>query len=183
VITSGSDALPPSPARRLVYRCGAGLALLVLALLAALVAADPAQARPQLTSSTPEDGERLDGGTTMDATLRFDTELADSGTTVHLYTKAGERLEEGVPQISGSSVTVGLPALPVGDYELRYRVVAAGDDSTTTGRVEFTIGARRSLLAWLGNTTALLWTAAGVACLAVGFLIAGLVQYYRQRRT
>lgn len=121
-------------------RVSIALAALVLGVVLACIplGALSAGAHDQLVSSTPESGQTLSEAP-AEATLEFSGEVAELGSEVALL-REGEDVElSGELKFEGTKVTVPLPELEPGAYELNWRVVSS-DGHPIAGTVPFIIG-------------------------------------------
>lgn len=119
----------------------AGAALAVLALGTALIVipADAASAHEQLLSSSPAAGERLPSPPT-EVRLEFTADVLGLGAVVLVMDGDDHNWAVGEAVVDGAVVTIPVdPAIPVGGYEVRWRVVS-GDGHPISDVIPFTIG-------------------------------------------
>ncbi len=103
------------------------------------LAAIPAQAHSELVSSSPTEGQALDGAPAQ-VELTFNEEISDAGLQVVAQGPQGA-VSLGTPQLAGPKVTVPWPqTAPAGSYTLSYRVVSA-DGHPIDGSLAFSYGA------------------------------------------
>ena len=115
---------------------------LVLALGVAIVAT-PARAHASLIATSPADGSRIE---TAPEQVSFEfsepVELELGGLAV--LDSSGDRVDEGAPELDGTTVSVQLRAdLPDDTYIATYRVVSE-DGHPVNGAIVFTVGATTS---------------------------------------
>lgn len=121
-------------------RSAVGLLALLVGMMVALIpfAATSASAHDQLVSSNPESGQTLEAAPS-EATLEFSGQIAELGSEVALM-RDGEAVElPGSLQFDGTKITVPLPELEQGTYELNWRVVSS-DGHPIAGTIPFKIG-------------------------------------------
>lgn len=110
----------------------------IVAVLAVLASAAPASAHDQLISSNPAIDAQL---TTAPAqvTLRFSADVLDTGAAIIVVDADGKDHVSGAVAIDGPDVSAALGELPVGGYQVRWRVVSS-DGHPISGIVPFTVG-------------------------------------------
>ncbi|MBF4994028.1 copper resistance protein CopC [Arthrobacter gandavensis] len=117
--------------------------LLAAALLAAFAAvlflAAPAHAHDELVSSNPADGAVLDAAPS-EIELVFSSELMDLGNQVIVEDSAGNNVAESEPVLTRETLTLAVPALDAGDYNVNWRAVSS-DGHPITGTFSFTVNA------------------------------------------
>lgn len=121
-------------------RFSVALAVLFAAFALAFVpaGADRAEAHDQLLRSAPASGETV-AKAPSEATLEFSGNVAEIGSEVALL-QNGEAVDLPEPMaFAGGKVTVPLPPLEDGAYELNWRVVST-DGHPISGTVPFTVG-------------------------------------------
>lgn len=129
------------------FTLGAAAALVVV-----LASAVPASAHDALVSSSPAEGARLDAAPTS-VSLEFTAEVMDVGALILVVDADGKDWVAGDPTVLPSTVSVPLAAdLPVGGYEVRWRVVSS-DGHPIAGVVPFTVGDAEPLPRTSGTTT------------------------------
>lgn len=118
-------------------------ALLSLALAAALAfLASPAHAQPELTGTTPEDGERLDAVPDI-VELCFSEPIAPP-LAFKITLPDGSNPGVSIDFAEGNACVRVLPLFPEepldGDYALDWQVAAAGEDAeSASGRLDFSV--------------------------------------------
>lgn len=121
------------------HPAGAALAALALALTLTVAPATGAVAHEQLLSSSPGDGERLDRAP-GEVRLQFTADLLGLGAVVLVADGDDRNWTVGDAVVEGAVVTIPIdPAIPVGGYEIRWRVVS-GDGHPISDIIPFTIG-------------------------------------------
>ena len=109
------------------------------ALLGATIAASPASAHAELSTSEPAAGARLDESPRA-LTLNFTEEVNLIAGGLRVLDSTGRPLTLGPAQARGSTVTVPLPTpLPEDGYVFTWRVLSA-DSHPVSGSVPFTVG-------------------------------------------
>lgn len=122
-------------------RIGAGLALVLIAVLATAV---PASAHDQLTSSSPAEGEVL-AAAPAEVVMTFSGDLivlnaSMTGAVVMVVDASGRDWASGEIDVQGNRVTAKLaPGMPVAGYQVRWQVVSE-DGHPISGSIPFTIG-------------------------------------------
>lgn len=122
-------------------RIGAGLALVLIAVLATAI---PASAHDQLISSSPAEGEVL-ATAPAEVVLRFSGDLivldtSMTGAVVMVVDESGRDWVSGEIDVQGSTITAPLEAgMPVAGYQVRWQVVSE-DGHPISGSTPFTIG-------------------------------------------
>lgn len=99
---------------------------------------DPSRAHAVLIASVPADGEALPKAPGQ-VILQFNARIEQRLARVRLVGPNGQAVP--LPRTSSdrsNRVTIGLPPLPPGEYQLYYRVVAA-DGHATPGRIRFQV--------------------------------------------
>lgn len=115
-----------------------GRALVAAAILVAVSAA-PASAHDELVSSTPASGAQLEAAPT-EVSLSFSSEVMDLGAMVLIVDADDRDWADGEPTIREADLTVAIrEGMPVGGYEIRWRVVSA-DGHPISGVIPFTVG-------------------------------------------
>ncbi len=124
-----------SVSRRLV----AASAALALAALVTVVPGTAAFAHEQLLDSNPAPNAQLDSAP-AEASLTFSADVLTIGAVVLVVDGDGTNWAVGDARLDGSTVSVTVdPLIPVGGYEVRWRVVS-GDGHPISGIIPFTIG-------------------------------------------
>lgn len=123
----------PRPGRR------GTLGLIAVAVMAAsALAAAPAWAHADLTSTTPDDGAILDAPPSR-IDLTFSEPLITAAATVVVTNDQGVVVTRDRSRVDGTSVSVPWPPeLPPGDYTIAFRVVS-GDGHPIKGTSRFTL--------------------------------------------
>ncbi|MGX5656037.1 copper resistance CopC family protein [Geodermatophilus nigrescens] len=181
------------PARRV----RAGVAA-VLVGTAALLGIDmpAASAHDALVSATPADGASL-GVAPAAVELRFSGDVQELGAELVVTGPDGARVGDGVPSVSGPTVSLPLPGdLPAGTYAATWRVASA-DGHPIGGTTTFTVtgaatpdgtaaapgtaaqGPAAARPAGSGSSTP--WLAGGAAAVLVGAAALAAVQLRRRR--
>lgn len=120
-------------------RAGAVFAALAITAGLTVIPATPAAAHEQLLSSSPAEGERLDVAPEQ-IRLQFTADLLGLGAVVLVADGDGTNWAIGEALVEGAVVTIAVdPAIPVGGYEIRWRVVS-GDGHPISDIIPFTIG-------------------------------------------
>ncbi len=182
-----------SVSRRLVA-ASAALALAVLV----VVPGGAAFAHEQLLESSPAPNARLDSAP-AEASLTFSADVLTIGAVVLVVDGAGTNWAVGDARLDGSTVSVTVdPLIPVGGYEVRWRVVS-GDGHPISGIIPFTIGDASPLVRDATSATPLpaaptdsstaeehgaIWRTvlvAGTGAIVAGFMFA-LVTFIGRRR-
>lgn len=109
------------------------------ALVVIVTAAPPAAAHDELVSSTPASHARLDTAPGS-VSLQFSADVMELGALIMVADTAGGDWVTGDPTVQGNIVTVPIAeGMPVGGYEVRWRVVSA-DGHPISGVIPFTVG-------------------------------------------
>lgn len=120
-------------------KVGTALAALALGTALVVIPADAAFAHEQLLSSSPAAGERLPSPPT-EVRLEFTADVLGLGAVVLVMDGDDHDWAAGEAVVDGAVVTIPVdPAIPVGGYEVRWRVVS-GDGHPISDVVPFTIG-------------------------------------------
>ncbi|GAA1892711.1 copper resistance CopC/CopD family protein [Lapillicoccus jejuensis] len=160
-----------------MHRRARALAVLLLAVLVALVAPAPtASAHAYLDASNPADGSVLEAAPTRLA-LTFDEGVVPSATTITLVASDGSRRTLGpvtadaTSDDAPASLSVPLPALSRGAYQVAWSTVSADDLHPTGGTFGFGVGVSVAAVGWTETAPSPL---EGVlrALLLVGLLLA-----------
>ena len=113
------------------------IALIILT----LVQAKPVQAQPVLLDVTPAPNSTLSASPTA-ITLTFDRALSSTGSWITVSKDTGERMAVNSEQIDPANrfiLSVPVPPLPEGHYQIAYNAVAIGGSTVISGRFEFTV--------------------------------------------
>jgi methionine-rich copper-binding protein CopC len=113
----------------------------VISLLAALVAANAAQAHAFLDHASPLVGSTV-AAAPRELALTFTQNLEAAFSTVTVTGPNGARVDSGKAQVSGNTMRVGLKAAGPGTYRVRWHVLSV-DTHTTQGRFTFQVGGGR----------------------------------------
>lgn len=110
----------------------------ILALVAVFALPTAASAHDQLVSSDPAADAQLDTAPTV-VTLEFSAAIMDTGLAMTVVDADGTDHLVDEPVADGTTVTATLDTLPVGGYQVRWRVVSS-DGHPISGYVPFTVG-------------------------------------------
>jgi methionine-rich copper-binding protein CopC len=112
----------------------------VLAILSLLLvaSASTAQAHAFLDHASPLVGSRV-ATAPHEVSLTFTQNLEPAFSTVEVTDASGARVDQGKAQISGSTMQIGLKALPPGSYKVRWHVLSV-DTHSTQGAFSFQVG-------------------------------------------
>ncbi len=114
-------------------------AAVLIAIAAAVVPAAAASAHDQLLESSPTEGQRFERAPET-VSLTFNSDVLTVGARVVVVDESGKDWVVGDTTLNGAVVTASMPdALPVGGYQVRWRVVS-GDGHPITGVIPFTVG-------------------------------------------
>lgn len=97
-----------------------------------------AHAHAMLSNSSPPVGGSV-GSAPRQVSLSFTQSLEPSFSSVQVTDARGARVDLGKPQISGSTMTVGLKALSPGTYRVNWHVLSV-DTHKTQGSFSFHVG-------------------------------------------
>src|SRR5215470_4295106 len=117
-------------------------ALVLGAVAATLLLAQPASAHADLVRSDPPDGSVLVHAPSV-ARLWFSEEISPKFSSARVVDRAGATIAGSRAQAGAGDpreLTVELPSLGKGSYGLVWRVLAEDDGHTTSGVVVFTVG-------------------------------------------
>lgn len=138
------------------------LLAVALAGTSVLVTALPAAAHDELLGSTPASGEALTDAP-AEVTLTFSAEVLTIGAAVIVADGADRDWVADAPVVRDGTVTVSLdPQLPIGGYEIRWRVVSQ-DGHPISGIIPFTVGGAEPLTRTPAATAPSTSTDAGTA--------------------
>lgn len=115
--------------------------LLFVAMAATLALALPATTlgHAELVSSDPPDGGTLTT-TPYTLTATFDDELTPDGSSIVVENSSGTQVATGtVSEADALVMTADLPALPDGEYTVRWTAVTADDAAVERGSYSFTV--------------------------------------------
>ncbi|WP_433675347.1 copper resistance CopC family protein [Microbacterium gorillae] len=110
----------------------------ILAILTVFALPTAASAHDQLVSSDPAADAQLDTAPTV-VTLEFSAAIMDTGLAMTVVDADGADHLVDEPVADGTTVTANLDTLPVGGYQIRWRVVSS-DGHPISGYVPFTVG-------------------------------------------
>ncbi|MEU2350244.1 copper resistance CopC family protein [Modestobacter sp. NPDC049651] len=114
-------------------------ALLGTLLLQGVLTASPAAAHAGLVGATPAQGARLDTAPD-EVRLRFTEDVSIGAGYLRVLAPGGGRVDTGSPEVSDTTVSVGLRSgLPDASYVVTYRVVSA-DSHPVSGAFSFVVG-------------------------------------------
>lgn len=117
---------------------GAGLLVLLGALVLALGTISPAVAHADYRGSDPADGETV-SSPPSDVKAEF-TEPPASGSSLVVHDPCGERVDSGNYSYEGfplNTMSVSMSATRAGEYRVQWTVVSAADSHTTRGVFTF----------------------------------------------
>jgi len=138
------------------------LLAVALAGTSVLVTALPAAAHDELLGSTPASGEALTDAP-AEVTLTFSADVLTIGAAVIVADAADRDWVADAPVVRDGTVTVSLdPQLPIGGYEIRWRVVSQ-DGHPISGIIPFTVGGAEPLTRTPAATAPSTSTDAGTA--------------------
>jgi copper resistance protein C len=107
---------------------------ILLALLTATFAEAHAfldHAEPRVGSTTPTAPKEV--------VLFFSQNLEPAFSSVEVSDASGARVDQGKPQVSATTMRIGLKPLPPGTYRVRWQVLSK-DTHTTEGKFTFQVG-------------------------------------------
>jgi methionine-rich copper-binding protein CopC len=113
--------------------------LLMTAFLVALGTV-AAQAHAMLDHASPAVGSAV-ANAPREVSLTFTQNLEASFSSVEVTDGNGARVDQGKPQVSGSTMRVGLKSLSAGTYRVRWHALSV-DTHKTEGSFTFTVGGR-----------------------------------------
>lgn len=115
-------------------------AALVAACLLALALAATAAAHAELVESGPADGEEIETPATLTATFSIGLDADPERSFLIVRNAAGEEVARGrVTDDDPATIAVGLPALPAGEYTVRWQARDPSDNHTERGTFRFTV--------------------------------------------
>ena len=97
-----------------------------------------AHAHAFLDHAEPRVGSSV-GSAPREVSLSFTQNLEAAFSTVEVRDAGGARVDQGKPQVSASTMRVGLKSLPPGTYKVRWRVLSV-DTHRTEGSFSFRVG-------------------------------------------
>lgn len=110
-----------------------------VAVVVVLTSVAPASAHDELVSSIPVADDRLDSAPTS-VSLEFSSDVMELGALIMVADESGADWVAGDPTVQLNTVTVPISeGMPVGGYEVRWRVVSA-DGHPISGVIPFTVG-------------------------------------------
>jgi copper resistance protein C len=112
--------------------------IFVLCLLLLGLGGGGAHAHAMLSSASPPVGGSV-GAAPRQVTLSFTQGLEPSFSSVQVTDSKGARVDLGKPQISGSTMSVGLKSLGPGTYRVNWYVLSV-DTHKTQGSFSFHVG-------------------------------------------
>ena len=112
--------------------------IFVASILLAVTANGGAHAHAMLASASPPVGGSV-GAAPRQVTLSFTQGLEPSFSSVQVTDSKGARVDLGKPQISGSTMSVGLESLGPGTYRVNWHVLSV-DTHKTQGSFSFRVG-------------------------------------------
>jgi len=112
--------------------------IIILSTLLAAVASTAAFAHAFLDHANPLVGSTVPTAP-HEVTLDFTQNLEPAFCSVQVTDDKGARVDQGKPQISGSTMRIGVKSLPPGVYKVHWRVLSV-DTHTTEGTFSFHVG-------------------------------------------
>ena len=112
--------------------------VMVVSLLLAPLAITAARAHAFLDHATPLVGSTVPTAP-HEVALSYTQNLEAAFSTVEVTDASGARVDQGKPQISGSTMRVGLKSIGPGSYKVRWHVLSV-DTHTTEGSFTFHVG-------------------------------------------
>jgi methionine-rich copper-binding protein CopC len=112
--------------------------VIVASLLLAPLATTTAWAHAFLDHASPLVGSTVRSAP-REVALSYTQNLEAAFSTVEVTDATGARVDQGKPQISGSTMRVGLKAIGPGSYRVRWHVLSV-DTHTTDGSFSFHVG-------------------------------------------
>jgi len=116
------------------------LHVLILLLLATAFDTAAAHAHAMLDHASPAVGSAV-ASAPREVSLTFTQNLEAGFSSVQVTDANGARVDQGKPQISGSTMRVGLKSLAQGTYRVRWHVLSV-DTHKTEGSFTFSVGGR-----------------------------------------
>jgi methionine-rich copper-binding protein CopC len=113
---------------------------IIVALLAMVLATDTALAHAFLDHANPAVGSTV-ASAPHSVTLSFTQNIEPAFSAVEVTDSGGARVDTGKPQVSGSTMSVGLKSSTSGSYHVRWHVLSV-DTHKTEGSFTFTVGGR-----------------------------------------
>jgi methionine-rich copper-binding protein CopC len=112
--------------------------VLIVSLFIIAAACGPAQAHAFLDHASPLVGSTVPNAP-HEVTLSFTQNLEPAFSTVEVTDANGARVDQGKATVSGSTMRVGLKALPAGSYKVHWHALSV-DTHTTQGTFTFHVG-------------------------------------------
>jgi methionine-rich copper-binding protein CopC len=112
--------------------------LIIVSLLLAPLATTTARAHAFLDHANPLVGSTVPTAP-HEVVLSYTQNLEAAFSTVEVTDASGARVDQGKPQISGSTMRVGLKSIGPGSYKVRWHVLSV-DTHTTEGSFTFHVG-------------------------------------------
>jgi methionine-rich copper-binding protein CopC len=112
--------------------------VIVISLLLVPLATTAARAHAFLDHASPLVGSTV-AAAPHEVVLSYTQNLEDAFSTVEVTDSSGARVDQGKPQVSGSTMRVGLKSVGPGSYRVRWRVLSV-DTHTTEGSFTFHVG-------------------------------------------
>ena len=112
--------------------------IIIVALLLVIVSNGPARAHAFLEHASPLVGSTVPTAP-HEVSLSFTQNLEASFSSVEVTDGSGARVDLGKPQISGSTMRVGLKSLSAGTYYVRWHALSV-DTHKTEGSFTFHVG-------------------------------------------
>jgi methionine-rich copper-binding protein CopC len=112
--------------------------LIIVSLLLAPLATTAARAHAFLDHASPLVGSTVPAAP-HEVVLSYTQDLEAAFSTVEVTDASGARVDQGKPQISGSTMRVGLKPIGPGSYRVRWHVLSV-DTHKTEGSFTFHVG-------------------------------------------
>lgn len=112
----------------------------ILSLLLATLAITAARAHAFLDHASPLVGSTVPAAP-REVSLWFTQNIEAAFSSIQVTDTNGARVDQGTPQISGSTMRVGLKTLAPGTYRVRWHVLSV-DTHKTEGNFSFHVGGR-----------------------------------------
>ena len=116
------------------------LRILLTSLLVTALSNAAAHAHAMLDHASPAVGNSV-ASAPREVSLTFTQNLEAGFSSVEVTDANGVRVDQGKPQISGNTMSVGLKTLPQGTYRVRWHVLSV-DTHKTEGSFTFSVGGR-----------------------------------------
>jgi len=106
-----------------------------------LLFALPALAHAELVESDPADGATIETPYTLTATFSEDFSADPDQSFIRVQDAGGDIVAEGGHSDQAATMTAELPALPAGEYTVRWQTTTADDNGTERGTFTFLVEA------------------------------------------